>query len=48
MQLPTQFDGRWPEEKLPYRVLTWDLADSLAASVPAAETEAGLFGGSAP
>lgn len=26
-RLPTQFDGKWPEDKLPYRVLTWDLAD---------------------
>ncbi len=26
-RLPAQFDGKWPEDKLPYRVLTWDLAD---------------------
>lgn len=26
-RLPNQFDGKWPEDKLPYRVLTWDLAD---------------------
>lgn len=26
-KLPKQFDGKWSEEKLPYRVLTWDLAD---------------------
>lgn len=26
-KLPTAFDGKWPEDKLPYRVLTWDLAD---------------------
>jgi hypothetical protein len=27
-RLPTRpFDGKWPEEKFPYRVLTWDLAD---------------------
>jgi hypothetical protein len=25
--LPKKFDGKWPEDKLPYRVLTWDLAD---------------------
>jgi hypothetical protein len=25
--LPTEFDGRYTEETLPYRVLTWDLAD---------------------
>lgn len=27
IQLPPEYDGKWPEEKLPYRVLTWDLAD---------------------
>jgi hypothetical protein len=26
-RLPDEFDGKWPEDKLPYRVLTWDLAD---------------------
>lgn len=25
--LPQKFSGKWPEDKLPYRVLTWDLAD---------------------
>jgi hypothetical protein len=25
--LPKEFNGRWTAEKLPYRVLTWDLAD---------------------
>jgi hypothetical protein len=25
--LPEKFGGKWPEEKLPFRVLTWDLAD---------------------
>lgn len=25
--LPKEFNGRWSAEKLPYRVLTWDLAD---------------------
>lgn len=25
--LPERFDGKWPEKDLPYRVLTWDLAD---------------------
>lgn len=27
IRLPEEFDGKWPEEALPYRVLTWDLAD---------------------
>ena len=27
-QLPKEFDGKWPEKKMPYRVLTWDLADN--------------------
>lgn len=26
-RLPDGFDGKWPEDKCPYRVLTWDLAD---------------------
>lgn len=26
-QLPLKFNGKWPADKLPYRVLTWDLAD---------------------
>ncbi len=26
-QLPKAFNGKWPEDKLPFRVLTWDLAD---------------------
>lgn len=26
-QLAQGFDGKWPENKLPYRVLTWDLSD---------------------
>ena len=26
-QLPAEFNGKWPEDKLPYRVITWDLAD---------------------
>lgn len=25
--LPEKYNGKWPEDKLPYRVLTWDLAD---------------------
>ena len=28
IQLPeAEFNGKWPEDKLPYRVLTWDLTD---------------------
>lgn len=27
IKLPNEFDGKWPEKDLPYRVLTWDLAD---------------------
>lgn len=26
-QLPSKFDGKWPDAQLPYRVLTWDLSD---------------------
>jgi len=27
VQLPEDFNGKWAEEDMPYRVLTWDLAD---------------------
>lgn len=27
LKLPNQFNGKWPEKDLPYRVLTWDLSD---------------------
>lgn len=27
-RLPQEFNGKWPEDKLPYRAITWDLADS--------------------
>lgn len=27
IELPEKFNGKWSEENLPYRVLTWDLAD---------------------
>lgn len=26
-RLPKEYDGRWPENKLPYQAVTWDLAD---------------------
>ena len=26
-QLPKEFDGRWPANRLPYQAITWDLAD---------------------
>lgn len=26
-QLPDEFNSQWPEDRMPYRVLTWDLAD---------------------
>lgn len=26
-QLPMKFNGKWPADKLPYRVLVWDLSD---------------------
>jgi hypothetical protein len=26
-RLPAEFDGYWPEDRLPYRALTWNLAD---------------------
>lgn len=27
IRLPSKFDGSWPEDQMPYRVLTWDLSD---------------------
>lgn len=26
-KLPANFNGKWPEDRMPYRVLTWDLSD---------------------
>ena len=26
-RLPKEYDGRWPEDRMPYQAITWDLAD---------------------
>lgn len=43
-RLPSQgFDGKWSEENLPYRVLTWDLADESDYATGLVEEYAGDF-----
>jgi hypothetical protein len=41
--LPKEYNGRWPEEKLPFRVLTWDLADEADYGTGLVEEYAGDF-----
>lgn len=43
VQLPEQFNGKWPEDKLPYRVLTWDLADEADYATGLVEEHEGDF-----
>lgn len=42
-KLPQEYDGFWPEEKLPYRVLTWQLADENDYGTGLVEDYAGDF-----
>lgn len=42
-RLPARFNGKWPEDQLPYRVLTWDLADEDHYGTGLVEEEAGAF-----
>lgn len=42
-RLPKEFDGFWPEDKLPYRVLTWQLADENDYGTGLVEDYAGDF-----
>jgi hypothetical protein len=44
-KLPKQFSGKWPEEKLPYRVLTWDLSDDAHYGTGLVEDYKGDFAG---
>lgn len=44
-QLPAKFSGRWPEEKMPYRVLTWDLSDDAHYGTGLVEDYTGDFAG---
>lgn len=41
--LPEQFDGAWPAERLPYHVLTWDLADEADYATGLIEEHVGDF-----
>lgn len=43
-QLPDEFDGKWPEEKLPYRALTWTLNDGDDYGTGHVEAYAGSLG----
>jgi hypothetical protein len=44
-QLPKEFAGKWPEDKLPYRVLTWDLSDDAHYGTGLVEDYKGDFAG---
>lgn len=41
--LPAEFGGKWPEHKMPYRFLTWDLADESDYGTGLVEDYAGDF-----
>jgi len=42
-QLSEKFNGKWPEAKLPYRVLTWDLGDEADYATSLVEEYIGDF-----
>lgn len=42
-RLPKAFDGKWPADKMPYRVLTWNLADEDDYGTGLVEDYAGDF-----
>lgn len=42
-KLPKEFSGRWSEDKFPYRVLSWDLADESDYGTGLVEDYAGDF-----
>ncbi len=44
-RLPAKFNGSWPEEKMPYRVLTWDLSDDADYGTGLVEDYNGDFAG---
>jgi hypothetical protein len=44
-QLPREFGGKWPLERLPYRVLTWDLSDEAHYGTGLVEDYKGDFAG---
>jgi Bacteriophage head to tail connecting protein len=41
--LPEKFGGKWPEDKLPFRVVTWDLADEADYATGLVEEHLGDF-----
>jgi hypothetical protein len=45
IELPKEFQGRWPLERLPFRALTWDLADGFDYGTGLVEDYAGDFAG---
>lgn len=45
IKLPERFEGKWPEKDMPYRVLTWDLADGQDYGTGLVEDYAADFSG---
>lgn len=43
VQLPVQFEGKWPADKLPFHVLVWDLADEADYATGLVEDHEGDF-----
>ena len=42
-KLPVEYNGRWPEDRLPYLAITWDLADEADYGTGLVEEYAGDF-----
>lgn len=42
-RLPSEFDGYWPEDKLPYRALTWQISDEADYGTGLVEDYSGDF-----
>lgn len=45
IELPKKFQGKWPADRLPFRAMTWDLADGFNYGTGLVEDYAGDFAG---
>lgn len=45
IELPRKFQGKWPADRLPFRAMTWDLADGFHYGTGLVEDYAGDFAG---